>query len=214
MRARNFSAFFLSIVMLFSLMSCSDGTASEITRDTLIGEWYSDELRGSFVFKDDDMLYLKVDFTNTMYIDESGSVELSSGEPEEAEYSYDGTHYSFSMGKGDTAINMITMERKGEPSDSIYGEYTLLSGILYDQLSAEYGDVGDRYGMIVSENRLESEIRMCGYETDGENITFVGDDLAVFGATEDTIRYRCNIENGVMTLVGTTGSLVFTKVSE
>ncbi|MDE6774767.1 MAG: hypothetical protein K2J37_00440 [Ruminococcus sp.] len=218
MRIKNFSVCFILAVIILSLTSCSEGKKNEITKDTLIGEWYSDELHGSFVFKDDDMLYLKVDFTDMLYIDENGSVELNSGNTDNAHYNYDGTLYSFSIGEGDEEIDMITMERKGEPSDSVYGKYTLVSGIFYDQLSAQYGDMKDRYGMIVSENRLDAEIRMCGYETDGEIITFTGDGMEdIFGIsdnTENTARYRCIIEKDVMTLVAANGNLVFTKVTE
>ncbi|MDE5764640.1 MAG: hypothetical protein K2N49_07580 [Ruminococcus sp.] len=216
MKVKNLTIYFLSVLMILCLASCSEQKKNEITKDMLIGEWYSDEIHGSFVFKDDNMLYLKVDFTDMLYIDEKGSAELSSGNPDNAQYSYDGTLYSLSIGEGDEKIDMITMERNGEPSDSVYGEYTLMSGIFYDQLSEQYGNIENRYGIIVAENALDAEIRMCSYETDSENIIFTGDGMDIFGISGDNgniARYRCIIEKDVMTLVANNGNLVFTKVT-
>ena len=104
---------------------------------------------------------------------------------------------------------MITMTRD-ESSESAFGQYTLKSGILYNELSESYGDLQDRYKIIAGKDELTAQIYMCEYSVNDKIITFSGDDLSFFGAEKGTVSiFNFAVENNVLTLVGENSTLVF-----
>ena len=116
----------------------SGGSSAEAQDVT--GTWYSDEIQGSFVFGEDNKFAMQIDVSEMMTIDEKGVVHMNGDDTDYTEYcSYDGETFSFTMnqdsnGNGqDISFEMMTMKRRdGVNKDSAYGEYTLISGYLYD----------------------------------------------------------------------------------
>lgn len=207
------SAIIPAVLILLSLVSCRDSVSESSQKydsENILGEWYSGEIGGSFYFDDDNNFSLRVDVTGTMYIDENNIAHIAGSDDDFSDSChFDGKNYSFEV----NGFNMLTMSRE-ESSDSAFGQYTLKSGILYDELSSVHGDLSDRYSIIADKDVFTAQIRMCKYSVNDNIITFSGDDLSFFGAEEGTVSiFNFAIENNVLTLVGSDSTLVFSKVN-
>ncbi len=202
------------------LSSCTDSmeesSARPYNKTEILGEWYNDSIGGSFKFSENDQMYLLVDLSETMTIDSEGNVKMtSSGKPFSGESEYDGKTFTFSADGENGMINVLTMERAGESSDSIYGEYTLKSGILSDQLTERFGDSDGRYSMIIGETSVITEIEMCSYTAENGILNLSGSDLKIFGAEGDNdIVYDFAVQNDVLTLSRGGTVMSFAKVAE
>lgn len=201
-----------AVLIFFSLTGCVDSqsdSSQEYDNTSIIGEWYSGEIGGSFYFSDDNDFSLRVDMKKTMYIDENNIAHIAgSDEDFSDDCHFDGKTYRFEV----NGVDMLTMSRN-ESSESAFGQYTLQSGILYDELSAVHGDLGDRYSIIVDKDVFDAQIYMCKYSVNDNIITFSGDDLSFFGAEKGTVSiFNFAVENNVLTLVGENNTLVFSKV--
>ncbi len=201
-----------ALLIFFSLTGCADSqteSSQEYDNTSISGEWYSGEIGGSFYFSDDNKFSLRVDVTKTMYIDENNIAHIAGSDEDFSDDCYfDGKTYSFEV----NGVDMLTMSRE-ESSESAFGQYTLQSGILYDELSSVHGDLNDRYSIIADKDTLIAQIYMCEYSINDNIITFSGDDLSFFGAEEGTVSiFNFAVENNVLTLVGENDTLVFSKV--
>lgn len=193
-------------LLLFSLVSC--GSKEEMPDNSIVGEWYSGEIGGSFCFDDDNNFSLKVDVTKTMYIDEDNIAHIAGSDEDFSDSChFDGKTYSFEV----NGVDMLTMTRE-DASESAFGEYTLQSGILYDELASVHGDLSGRYSIVAGKDVFDAKIRMCEYSVNDSIITFSGDDLSFFGAEEGTVSiFNFAVGNDVLTLVGANETLVFSK---
>lgn len=205
-------AIILAVLIFFSLTGCADSqseSSQEYDNTSILGEWYSGEIGGSFYFGDDNRFSLRVDMKKTMYIDENNIAHITgSDEDFSDDCDFDGKTYSFEL----NGVNMLTMSRE-ESSESAFGQYTLESGILYDELSSVHGDLSDRYSIIADKDVFDAQIYMCEYSVNDNIITFSGDDLSFFGAEKGTVSiFNFAVENNVLTLVGENNTLVFSKV--
>lgn len=196
----------LIFLLLFSLASCGDN--KEVPDNSIVGEWYSGEIGGSFCFDDDNNFSLKVDVSKTMYIDENNIAHITGSDDDFSDSChFDGKTYSFEV----NGVDMLTMTRENS-AETAFGEYTLQSGILYDELASVHGDLNGRYSIIADKDVFDAKIRMCEYSVNDSMITFSGDDLFFFGAEEDTVSiFNFAVENDVLTLVGENETLVFSK---
>ena len=200
-----------ALLIFLNFCSCSESQqeSSSANNADISGEWYSGEIGGSFCFDDDNKFSLKVDLTDTMYIDENNTAHITGSDEDYSDSCrFDGKTYSFEV----NGVDMITMTRD-ESSESAFGQYTLKSGILYNELSESYGDLQDRYKIIAGKDELTAQIYMCEYSVNDKIITFSGDDLSFFGAEKGTVSiFNFAVENNVLTLVGENSTLVFSKV--
>lgn len=208
------SAVLLAFLMLTACNNDKKPSYSSVsgyTQADIIGEWYSGEIGGSFCFSEDNILYLKVDMSNTMYMSSDNIMHITDSDEDYSDgCTFDGKNYSFEI----NGIDMITMSRDME-SESAYGEYTLRSGVMYEELSSQYGNLDGRYNIIADNDIFDAKIRICEFETNDRNkITFSGDDLEFFGAdTEQISVFNFAVQNNVLTLIGADNStLVFSKV--
>lgn len=201
-----------ALLIFFSFTGCTDSQSEsfqEYDNTSILGEWYSGEIGGSFYFGDDNRFSLRVDMKKTMYIDENNIAHIAgSDEDFSDDCHFDGKTYSFEV----NGVDMLTMSRE-ESSESAFGQYTLQSGILYDELSSVHGDLNDRYSVIADKDVFTAQIYMCEYSVNDNIITFSGDDLSFFGAEEGTVSiFNFAVENNILTLVGKNDTLVFSKV--
>lgn len=206
------TAVILTGLLALSLAGCSEPEAESPQKSgnaDIVGEWYSGEIGGSFYFGEDNNFSLRVDVSETMYIDENNIAHIAGSDEDFSDgCNFDGKTYSFEVND----VDMLTMTRE-ESSESAFGQYTLQSGILYDELSSVHGDLSDRYSIIADKDVFDAQIYMCGYSVDGNMITFSGDDLSFFGAEKGTSSiFNFAVENNVLTLVGENNTLVFSKV--
>ncbi len=204
-------------VIAFS--SCAESKEESSVRPynktEILGEWYNDSISGSLKFSENDKMSLLVDLSDTMTIDKNGDVHMTGAdEVFSGNSTYDGKEFSFNADSENGMIDVLTMERTGEPSDSVYGEYTLKSGILSDQLTERFGDSDGRYSMIIGENSVISEIEMCSYTAENGVLDLSGSDLKFFGAEGDNnISYDFTVQNDVLTLSRNGTVMSFAKVS-
>ncbi|MCM1132581.1 MAG: hypothetical protein NC340_03825 [Ruminococcus flavefaciens] len=209
---KKLTAVLICSAVISSLSACGDSqseSSPKYSRDDILGEWYSGEIGGSFYFGEDNNLSLRVDVTDMMYIDENNIAHIAGSDEDFSDScDFDGRTYSFEV----NGVDMLTMSRE-ESSESAFGEYTLQSGILYDELSSVYGDLNDRYSIIADKDTLNAQIRMCEFSVKNNIITFSGNDLSFFGADEGTASiFNFAVQSDVLTLVGTSNTLVFAKV--
>lgn len=200
-----------AVLLVFGLTSCGDSQQESVVESSnasIVGEWYSGEIGGSFCFSGDNKFSLKVDLKNTMYIDENNTAHITGSDEDYSDScTFDGRTYSFEL----NGVDMLTMTRD-ETSETAFGQYTLESGILYEELSSVHGDLNGRYSIIADKDVFEAQIYMCEYSVNGKVITFSGDDLSFFGAEEGTVSiFNFAVENNVLTLVGENDTLVFSK---
>lgn len=211
--------FFAVAAAIVSLSACADSAEESSVRPynkaEILGKWYSESIGGSLEFGENDKMSLLVDLSETMTIDSGGNVHITGmDDVVSGKSTYDGTKFSFTADSENGAIDVLTMERTGESSDSVFGEYTLKSGILSDQLTERFGDSDGRYSMIIGENSVTAEIEMCSYTAENGELKLSGSDLKIFGAESDTIFYDFAVQNDVLTLARGETVMSFSKVSE
>lgn len=200
------------LIIIFSLTACGENnteSSEKYSKNDILGEWYSGEIGGSFYFGDDNNLSLIVDMTDAMHIDENNIIHLAGMDEDYSDScNFDGKTYNFSIDEAE----ILTMSRD-ESDESAFGEYTLTGGIIYNELAETYGELEDRYSVIVDKDVFEAKIRMCEYSVNSNVVTFSGDDLSVFGGEEGTVSiFNFAVENNVLTLVSENNTLVFSKV--
>ena len=184
---RKFLIIAAAALLGFSAVSCGK---KETPREDLTGNWYCDAMSCTFMFTEESELFFRIDLSETMVIGEDASVLMTSGD---GSYSY------------------LEMTRIGGSSESVYGEYTLNSGIMYDQLAEKYPGLEGGFNMIVSPGKLEAKLRICEYTLDGGKLVFSEDDTAIFAGDNGKIQYNYAVDGDILTLVSPSQNLVLSK---
>ena len=163
---------------------------------------------------------MQIDVSDMMTIDEKGVVHMTGDDTDYSEHcSYDGETFSFTMQQDSNengesiGFEMMTMKRKdGVNKDSAFGEYTLISGYLYDQFASDVADPGDRYGIIVSKDSLVATMDMGSYTVEGDKILLDEEALTYFGLEEgDDTTFEYELSGDTLSLTNDGDTLELTK---
>lgn len=174
----------------------------------LVGEWYSDELGFSFIFGNDSVMAIGMDYTEIMYFNANKNLVMSGVE---CPADYDGEVLSVTVTDetGAEAMHVMEMERAdGANPDSLDGEYILTGGMLYDELQAMFadGETGAETRMIIDGETLEIEYRMCEYAADGQTIQIFASNSVLFeDMGEDASVCDYEISGTTMIMTDTSG---------
>lgn len=190
-------------------------TAGKANDEKLIGTWTNDELSASYSsirFSKDGIISAVVDCSTIMCI--SGDYLNMSGT--DCPYEFDGTDFSCvitsaDMGITDPEVEMqelsILEMTKLEPSDKsdINGAYLLTGGMLKDMYAESLPMQGDIYVTVSNNSDIVMEVQVCGYDADGEVLTWKGDAKAILGidSNEEAIT-PYNIDGDTLTISGST----------
>lgn len=195
----------------------------------LVGDWYSEEMGGNFCFDDDNRMLMSIDYSSIMYFDSNKTLMMSGVE---CPSTYDGTTLDVSIDSsvlnGTTAegessaeastMSLMSLERKdAENADSIDGEYTLISGELYDELAASLynGDAGTRISAIINGETLMLKMDICEYSADGATLSIINDEMNIFGFEEgEDTNCEYSISDDTLSLTASGETVDFTKVTE
>lgn len=192
------------------------GTASD---ENLIGAWTNDELSAAFSsikFREDGIISTVVDCSTLMNI--SGEYLNMSGT--DCPYEFDGTDFSCvitstDMGITDSDTEMeelsILEMTKLEPGDKsdINGVYILNGGLLSDIYAEALPMDSDIYITVKNNSDIIMEVEVCGYDSDGKNITWKGDVETILGIAsgeEPVTPYK--IEGDTLTISGSTDEVL------
>lgn len=196
-----------AVLLGFSAVSCGK---EENLQELFTGSWYCSDMNCTFMFTEESELFFRIDLSETMVIGEDASVRMTA---ENGSYSYqgnyDGTNFSLSPAEG---IELLEMTRIGSSSESVYGEYTLNSGIMYDQLAEKYPGLESGFNMIVSPDKLEAKLRICEYTLEDGKLVFSEEDAASFAGDGGAVQYNYAVDGDIMTLVSPTQNLVLSKI--
>lgn len=190
-------------------------TAGNANDEKLIGAWTNDELSASYSsikFSKDGIISAVVDCSTIMCI--SGEYLNMSGT--DCPYEFDGTDFSCvitsaDMGITDPEVEMqelsILEMTKLEPSDKsdINGSYLLTGGMLSDIYAESLPMQGDIYVTVSNNSDIIMEVQVCGYDADGEVLTWKGDAKAILGidSNEEAIT-PYTIDGDTLTISGST----------
>lgn len=192
------------------------GTASD---ENLIGAWTNDELSAAFSsikFREDGIISTVVDCSTLMNI--SGEYLNMSGT--DCPYEFDGTDFSCvitsaDMGITDSDTEMeelsileMTKLEPGNKSD-INGVYILNGGLLSDIYAEALPMDSDIYITVSNSSNIVMEVEVCGYDSDGKNITWKGDVETILGIAsgeEPVTPYK--IEGDTLTISGSTDEVL------
>jgi len=199
------------MVFVSAFVSCGE-VKEENQESSIVGDWYNGQNKLMYSFGDDHKFRLKVDISETMTIDSNGTAHLVNSDTDYSDCcSYDGENYVFNIG-GD--VEMLNMKRKdGVNTETVFGNYTLLSGYFYEDFTEKFGDADGRYGIIISEDKLIAEIEMCSYSTDNGNLVLSGNDLSFFGGEDDGDRImNYTIDGLYLTIINNGETMTFTRI--
>lgn len=190
-------------------------TAGKANDEKLIGTWTNDELSASYSsirFSKDGIISAVVDCSTIMNI--SGDYLNMSGT--DCPYEFDGTDFSCvitsaDMGITDPEVEMqelsILEMTKLEPTDKsdINGAYLLTGGMLKDMYAESLPMQGDIYVTVINGTDMLMEVQVCGYDADGEALTWKGDVKALLGidSNEKTVT-PYTIDGDTLTISGST----------
>ncbi len=188
----------------------------------LTGDWYSEEIGGCFSFHEDGNFSIKIDISDMMTIDEKGVAHMVGEDEDYSDYcTYDGETLVFKVDMTpegqepteDTVFEMMTIKRKdGVNKDSAYGEYTLISGYIYDEFAEEVTDPGDKYSIIVGENELWADVAMSTYTTQDGKVLLDGEALEYFGMdSEEDAAFEYEIDGDELKLTSEGETLVLER---
>ncbi|MBP3250564.1 MAG: hypothetical protein J6M48_09470 [Ruminococcus sp.] len=198
----------------------SDGGSA--TSEDIAGDWYSEEIGGCFSFHEDGNFSIKIDISDMMTIDEKGVAHMVGEDEDYSDYcTYDGETLVFKVDMTpegqepteDTVFEMMTIKRKdGVNKDSAYGEYTLISGYIYDEFAEEVTDPGDKYSIIVGENELWADVAMSTYTTQDGKVLLDGEALEYFGMdSEEDAAFEYEIDGDELKLTSEGETLVLER---
>ena len=196
---------------LTSFTGCSEPDPDHVIPTDLMGCWSNDVTGGNLEFTHDGKFQLNVNVSSILTIDGNGIAHLPEMDADYSQYcSYDGSTFSFNI-KG---TDMLTMQREGEPSpNNAYGQYKLISGILYDQFS-QGGDSADaQYYAVVKPDNLTVNALICEYVCDYDTVIFTGTGLADFtGSDNNSNKFSYTVKDDKLTLKNNDETLIFDKV--
>lgn len=187
----------------------------------VIGDWYSEEMSGTFCFDAENQVAMGMDYSSLMYFNADKELVLVGGSDDDltVPVDYDGSTLSVSYADETTGttVELMTLVRIGDADPaSLDGDYELISGDLYDAFASNlYGDIDSNVTMIVSGETLTLKMSVCEYSADGENIEMFGDGLSLFGIEnqEDAVM-SYTILGDKLTITDATGEVMeFTKLS-
>lgn len=189
-------------------------TSGKADDKKLIGAWTNDELSASYSsikFSEDGIISTIVDCSTIMSI--SGEYLNMSGT--DCPYDFDGTDFSCiitaeDMGITDSEVEMqelsILEMTKIEPADKdINGKYILTGGMLNDIYAEALPMEGDIYITVSNSKDILMEVQVCGYDADGEILTWKGDAESLLGidSGEEAIT-PYTIDGDTLTISGST----------
>ena len=196
-----------SALLGISAVSCGE---KEKSRESLSGNWYCDAMHCTFMFTEENELFFLIDLSDTMVIGENGSVTMTAAD---GSYSYqgeyDGTNFLLSPAEG---AELLKMTRTDGASESVYGEYTMNSGIMYEQLAEKYPGLEGGIGIIAAPDKLEAKLHICEYIQEDGKLTFSADGSSIFAGAGEDVQYNYVIDGNIMTLVSPTQNLVLSKI--
>lgn len=197
-------------------LEITPGTASD---ENLIGAWTNDELSAAFSsikFREDGIISTVVDCSTLMNI--SGEYLNMSGT--DCPYEFDGTDFSCVITSADMGITDSDTEMeelsilemtKLEPGDKsdVNGVYILNGGLLSDIYAEALPMDSDIYITVSNSSNIVMEVEVCGYDSDGKNITWKGDVetlLGIASGEEPVTPYK--IEGDTLTISGSTDEVL------
>lgn len=197
-------------------LEITPGTASD---ENLIGAWTNDELSAAFSsikFREDGIISTVVDCSSMMSI--SGEYLNMSGT--DCPYEFDGTDFSCVITSADMGITDSDTEMeelsilemtKLEPGDKsdVNGVYILNGGLLSDIYAEALPMDSDIYITVSNSSNIVMEVEVCGYDSDGKNITWKGDVetlLGIASGEEPVTPYK--IEGDTLTISGSTDEVL------
>lgn len=188
----------------------------------VVGEWYNDEMGGTFCFDEENQVAMGMDYSSIMYFNADKELVMLGGIGSDGitvPVDYDGSNLSVSYSDEttDTNVELMTLVRVDDADpDSLDGVYELMGGDLYDALIANlYGDIDSTVSMTVSGETLSLKMSVCEYSADGENMEMFGDGLSLFGIEnqEDAVM-SYTISGDTLSIVDAAGEKMdFTKIS-
>jgi len=163
----------------------------------------------SIKFSEDGVISVVVDCSSIMNI--SGEYLNMSGT--QCPYTFDGTDFSCVLTSEDMGITdsgsqveqlSILEMTKLEPGDKsdINGVYILNGGVLNEAYAVSLPIDCDIYITVSNNSNITMEVPVCGYDSDGENVTWKGDAEEITGipsGDEAVTPYK--IEGDTLTLV-------------
>ncbi len=184
------------------------GTASD---PKLIGAWTNDEMSAAYSsikFSEDGIISAVVDCSSIMSI--SGEYLNMSGT--QCPYTFDGTDFSCiltneNMGITDSesqteelSILEMTKIEPGDKSD-INGVYILNGGVLNEAYAASLPIDCDIYITVSNNSNITMEVPVCGYDSDGANITWKGDTEELLGFSSEEAVTPYTIDGDTVTII-------------
>lgn len=187
----------------------------------VLGDWYSEDLGGSFCFDDKNVVSMGMDYSSIMYFNADKELVMpdSSGTEISVPVDYDGSTLSVSY-SDDTegaSMELMTLVRTDAANpDSLDGNYELIDGELYDSLiTALFSDTDTTISMAVSGENLYIKMTVCEYTADGEKLEMFGDGLSLFGiASQEEAVLDYTVSGDSLSMTDASGeSMDFTKVT-
>lgn len=187
----------------------------------VLGDWYSEELGGSFCFDDKNVVSMGMDYSLIMYFNADKELVMpdSSGAEISVPVDYDGSTLSVSYSDDieGSSMELMTLVRTDAANpDSLDGNYELVDGELYDSLiTALFSDTDTTISMAVSGEKLYIKMAVCEYTADGEKMEMFGDGLSLFGmASQEEAVLDYTVSGDSLSMTDTSGeSMDFTKVT-
>ena len=187
--------------------------SSATSEGSIEGIWMSDELYG-YSFKSDGTAGILADATEKMHFTADGGLAISTITVSSESISYDGTTLSVTVEGND----MLTMTRNDlNDSDSYDGEYTLISGALYDgvatSMSQSLGlDISAGVQVIVDGEELFLNFaNLFTYTAENGNLEITGSSEALGIPNGSVIEYKFSDEKLIL-INGGNDTMIFDRV--
>lgn len=166
---------------------------ADISEESILGMWYTEEdnvLMG-FSFKESGNVDVFMDITEMTHFTADGKLFM---EDVSLESEFDGTTLSVNFNGQD----ILTMTRYSGSSDNLDGEYTLLSGVFYDNMVESSGN-SSLYTVVNGETMYLGYRDILTYTTDGNNISISGLEKMDFEGG-DNLNTTYEIKDNVLTI--------------
>ncbi|MCM1530529.1 MAG: hypothetical protein NC093_11120 [Alistipes sp.] len=197
----------IAAAMLVPAVSCGK---KETPPEPVAGSWYCNDMSCTFMFTEENELFFLIDLSETMSIEEDGAVIMTAADGSCIyQGNYDGINFSLSPAEG---INLLEMTRTDGASESVYGEYTMNSGVMYQQLAGKYPGLEGGIGMIVAPDKLEAKLHICQYTQEDGKLIFSAEGASVFAETGEAVQYNYAVDGNILTLVSPAQNLVLSKI--
>ncbi len=188
--------------------------------ENIYGTWSNGE--NGYTFQEDRFVSLPMDITPSLSFTDDGSLMMNETEIPKDMIEFDGTVLKpvYATEEFDDTVDVVILERKGEPDSSTYdGTYTMTGGRYFELIANYLGCETDKVNIeayIDGPNFKINVVNFCQYETNDGVLEMFSENFGLIDENASSVKYTYEIDGDTLNLtyIDTGEKEVYSRVKE